>query len=128
MTAAYSASEHRAGAITHLTVSGPVTEQTAVELTRLIDRVLVTGYVTEVIVSLDAVELLDDSGIWALIHGYASAAEHGVTYRVVNAHGQPRYALRSAGIDDVLADSRDIGALLLALLTLPPRRVPRRRH
>ncbi len=51
--------------------------------------------------------------------GYVNAIEYGTTCRVVNAHDHVRKALQATSILEVLADSDDIGSLLLALLALP---------
>jgi hypothetical protein len=51
--------------------------------------------------------------------GYVAAVEHGTAYRVVGAAGAVRGTLRDAGVLDVLADSDDLGALMLSVLRLP---------
>jgi anti-anti-sigma regulatory factor len=77
-------------------------------------------FADEVVVDLDAVRALDTAGVCVLIWAHHAAVEWGSVYRVVNAHGQVHRALLATGMQAVLADSEDIGALLLALLALPP--------
>ena len=51
--------------------------------------------------------------------GYVAAIQHGTSYRVVGAHGSVRHVLQRTGMSDVLADSDDLGALMVAVLLRP---------
>jgi Low affinity iron permease len=62
------------------------------------------------------VSWLDEAGLTALVWGYAAAIDYGSTYRVINSQGRVRRVLRATGTLDVLADSDDLGALLVAVL------------
>jgi hypothetical protein len=53
------------------------------------------------------------------VAGYVTATDYGTTYRVLNAHGSARHTLQTTATIDVLADSNDLGALLLAVLDHP---------
>lgn len=70
-------------------------------------------------VRLDAVSDIDLAGVMALISGYLAAIHHGTSYQVAGARGRVRQVLQALGILDVLADSEDLGALLLALMLRP---------
>jgi anti-anti-sigma factor len=67
-------------------------------------------------VDLAGVSWLDEAGLSALVWGYAAAIDYGSTYRVINSRGDVRHLLRATGILDVLTDSDDLGALLIAVL------------
>lgn len=79
-------------------------------------EVIVVDRPDELIIDLDAVVRLSTAALAALICGYVAAIEYGTSYRVVNAHGEVRQAMQATGILDMLADSDDTRALLLALL------------
>jgi hypothetical protein len=72
----------------------------------------------ELQISLDAVSDLIDPGVLALMSGYVVAIDYGTQYRVMRARNQVRAGLRALGILDALRDSDDLGALLLAVLTV----------
>ncbi len=84
------------------------------------------------LINLDQVTALSSAGIHALLSGYTTALEHGASYRVRYAQGEVRRLLQRTGVLDLLADSDDVGALLLATLAMnapvPPasREDPRR--
>jgi anti-anti-sigma factor len=67
-------------------------------------------------VDLAGVSWLDEAGLTALVWGYAAAIDYGSTFRVINSQGRVRRVLRATGTLDVLADSDDLGALLIAVL------------
>jgi anti-anti-sigma regulatory factor len=71
------------------------------------------------LVDLDAVVALDVAAVTALMAGYAAAVEWGTVYRVQGSHDPVRCVLDDAGVLDVLADSDDLAALLVAVLRLP---------
>lgn len=94
---------------------GPAAEMLRTELVQSIaqdrpDRLLV---------DLDSVSDLDVAGVAALMAGYLAAIDHGVSYQVTRAHGRTREMLHTTGTLDVLADSDDLGALLLAIALRP---------
>jgi len=93
-----------------LSVPGAATIQT------MICQALVDGLPDELIVDLDQVTFLDGDGHQALVAGYVLAGEYGTRYRVVNAYGQVRARMRATETFEVLADSRDLGALMAAVL------------
>jgi anti-anti-sigma regulatory factor len=68
-------------------------------------------------IDLSGVRSLGDSGLYALLWGYTTAIEYGTAYRVTGAHGAALAVLRTTGTLEVLADSDDLGALLLATIT-----------
>jgi anti-anti-sigma factor len=70
----------------------------------------------ELIIDLGAVSCLSGAGLAALVCGYVAAMDYGTWYRVVNAHHDVRDVIEASGMLDMLTDSEDIGALLLALL------------
>jgi anti-anti-sigma regulatory factor len=67
-------------------------------------------------VDLAGVSWLDEAGLSSLVWGYAAAIDYGSTYRVINSRGDVRHLLQATGTVDVLADSDDLGALLIAVL------------
>jgi anti-anti-sigma regulatory factor len=73
----------------------------------------------ELVVDLGRVDILGADGHEVLVSGYVVAVEYGATYRVVNARGQVLAALQAHQTADMLSDSRDLGALVLALLQRP---------
>jgi anti-anti-sigma factor len=83
-------------------------------------EVLVVDRPDVLVIDLGAVCSIGPVGVEVLVLGYAVAIEHGTVYRVVDAHGQVRRVLESAGVLDVLADSEDVGSLVLALLLDSP--------
>jgi anti-anti-sigma regulatory factor len=78
------------------------------------------------LINLQDVSGFSLAGLHALLTGYVTAIDYGTSYRVRHAHGQVRDVLRATGTKEVLADSNDLGALLLAVLALPASRAPRR--
>lgn len=74
----------------------------------------------QLLVNLRGVRSFDVAAVNALLGGYRAAVEFGTTYRVTGAHGQARHVLQRTGTSDVLADSDDLGALILAALLHPP--------
>ncbi|MDT7803931.1 MAG: hypothetical protein QOI78_7364 [Actinomycetota bacterium] len=80
---------------------------------RLADLIVVEG--PEVLlINLAQVTAMSSAGIHALMFGYTTAVDHGTSYRVRHARGEVRRVLQLAGVLDMLADSDDLGALLLA--------------
>jgi anti-anti-sigma factor len=71
------------------------------------------------LIGLDAVSDIDTAGVTALMSGYLAAIGHGTSYHVTGARGRVRRVLQTAGILEVLADSDDLGTLLLALMQRP---------
>jgi anti-anti-sigma factor len=113
------------GGVVHLDLAGEVRGAAdANDLAMLIFDALMLDFADELIIDLDAVGFLDAAGVGALVCGYEAAVECRVVYRVVHAREQPRQALLATGMLEVLADSQDIGAVLLALVTLPDPKLP----
>jgi anti-anti-sigma factor len=108
------------GASVRLELAGDVRGAVAELLTPMIFDAIVADWADELHVDLDAVTYLDSAGVMALVCGYVAAVECGSVYRVVNARGQVLRTLEAIGVMEVLANSEDLGALVLALLTLPP--------
>ncbi|MCU1685936.1 MAG: hypothetical protein JWQ81_6675 [Amycolatopsis sp.] len=76
------------------------------------------------VIDLRHVVALSITGIRTLLTGYLTAIDRGTSYRVLHAHGQARHIMLATGTVDVLADSDDLGALLLAVLALPAPSAP----
>jgi anti-anti-sigma factor len=68
------------------------------------------------LINLDQVTALSSAGIHALMFGYTAAIDHGTSYKVRHARGEVRRVLQLAGVLDMLSDSDDLGALLLATM------------
>jgi anti-anti-sigma regulatory factor len=103
--------------------SGGDLRQTAAGPLRLMLTALVEADPLDaLLVDLDAVVALDVAAVTALMAGYAAAVEWGTVYRVQGSHDPVRCVLDDAGVLDVLdvlADSDDLAALLVAVLRLP---------
>jgi anti-anti-sigma regulatory factor len=109
-----------------LDLRGPlVADPVAGTLQLLIVEVIVAVRPGTFLINLAGVTYLGMTGMQALLTGYITAIDYGTSYRVKRAHGQARRALDAAGILDMLADSDDIGALLLAVSALCPPTAPR---
>ncbi|WP_229070217.1 STAS domain-containing protein [Actinoplanes sp. DH11] len=98
---------------------GDVRSPAAPALGSILVQVVGTGLLDELVVGLHAVSGFDVAAVSALMAGYGAAVEHGTSYRVVGAHGRVRHVLQRTGMSDVLADSDDLGALILAVLLRP---------
>ena len=118
VTFSYTRCEGSQGVI-RLNLAGNLRDTVAEQIRTAIIAAVTVDQPDELLVDLDAVTFLSDTGVTTLMAGYIAAIECGTSYRVVNARDQVRHVLHSAGILDVLADSEDIGSLLLALLTRP---------
>ncbi|WP_439377383.1 STAS domain-containing protein [Amycolatopsis lexingtonensis] len=79
---------------------------------------ILTDHLDLLVINVDQMTALGSAGIHALMSGYITAIEQGTSYRLCNAHGEVRRVLQLTGLLDVLADSDDVGALLLATLAL----------
>ena len=102
-----------------LELVGELGDGTTVALQRMILDVVVDSLPGELLLDLDGVTVLGRDAVIALVSGYAAAIECGVVYRVVNAHRQPLATMQATGTLEVLANSEDIGALLVAVLIRP---------
>nr|CEL17553.1 hypothetical protein [Kibdelosporangium sp. MJ126-NF4]CTQ91221.1 hypothetical protein [Kibdelosporangium sp. MJ126-NF4] len=71
------------------------------------------------LINLRHASALGTAGVHALLSGYATAVDCGTRYRVLHAHGTVRATLQATGTLDLLTDSDDLGALLVAVLILP---------
>jgi hypothetical protein len=116
----FSAAIHHVGeAGLRLDVRGRVLGAAAADLQSLITEAIVARRPDTLMINLHHVTALSVTGVRALLVGYVVAIDHGTSYRVLHAHGQAHYVLQATGTMDVLADSDDLGALILAVLTLP---------
>lgn len=102
-----------------LDVTGAVLGSAAAELRLLITKLTLIDRPNTLLVNLQDVTALGVTGIEALLTGYLTAMDYGTSYQVLRAHGQARDVLQATGIIDMLADSDDLGALLLAVLAFP---------
>ncbi|WP_329064306.1 STAS domain-containing protein [Amycolatopsis sp. NBC_01480] len=100
-------------------VAGCVLGAAAIDLQLLITEVILLERPDTLVINLHDVTALSIAGMHALLTGYATAIDYGTSYRVLHASGQARYVLRATGTLDMLADSDDLGALLLAVLARP---------
>lgn len=102
-----------------LELVGELGDGTAVALQRMILDAIVDCLPDELLLDLDGVTVLGRTAVIALVSGYVAAIERGVVYRVVNAHRQALATMQATGTLDVLANSEDIGALMVAVLARP---------
>ena len=105
--------------VVRLDLLGDLRGSAAPALRSMLVQAVGTDLPDELLVGLDAVSILDVATVSALMAGYVAAVEHGTSYRVVGAHGRVRHVLQRTGMSDVLADSDDLGALMLAVLLHP---------
>jgi anti-anti-sigma regulatory factor len=116
----FCATVHQAGgADLRVDVRGQVLGAAAADLRLLIVDVIVDRLPDSLLINLHQVTALSVAGVRGLVAGYITAIDNGTTYRVLNAHGQARRILQSTATIDVLADSNDLGSLLLAVLGIP---------
>ncbi|WP_414938191.1 hypothetical protein [Amycolatopsis sp. cmx-11-51] len=121
----YSTNVHSSGrASLQLDVLGPVLGPATVSLQKLIIGVIVSNVPETLVINLGRTTALSLAGVNTLLTGYTTAIDYGTNYRVLHAHGPVLDILHSTGTREVLADSNDLGALLLAALlspvTVPP--------
>jgi anti-anti-sigma factor len=90
---------------------------------RLLESIIVERP-DELVIDLDAVTRLSPAAFAALIVGCVTAIDYGTSYRVINAHDNVRRVIEASGTADLLADSDDTGALLLALAVGTSEAVP----
>lgn len=110
------ATDRSNSAAVHIGLTGELDGAAVVQLRRVLLEAIVVDRPDELIIDLDAVVRLSTGALAVLICGYVTAIEYGTSYRVVNAHDEVRHAMQATGTLDMLADSDDTGALLLALL------------
>ena len=70
------------------------------------------------LVDLGAVERIDFEIVISLMAGYNAAVEHGALYQIVGVRDQVRRTLERWQMLDVLTDSDDLGALIVAYCRL----------
>ncbi|GAA4475606.1 STAS domain-containing protein [Phytohabitans houttuyneae] len=117
---AFTGITRRAGdAVIGVDLAGELSGPDVVTLQTMIFEAIIEGSPDELIVDLGGVVFLGADGHRALVSGYVVAVEYGTTYRVVSARDQVLGTLRANQTSEMLADSRDLGALLLALLSRP---------
>ena len=105
--------------VVRLDLVGDLSGSAASSVQLMLVQTVDTDLPDELLVGLHAVSVLDVATVSALLAGYIAAIEHGTSYRVVGAHGRARHILQRTGMSEVLADSDDLGALMLALLLRP---------
>ncbi|HEY3690135.1 MAG TPA: STAS domain-containing protein [Pseudonocardiaceae bacterium] len=112
----FSATIHPVGsAAVRLDVHGQVVGAAVDDLTLLIITTIVGEAPDMLLIDLRHVTALSGNGVRALLTGYATAIDYGTSFHVVHASGTARYSLQLTGTLDLLADSNDLGALLLAV-------------
>lgn len=115
---------HEGGTDMRLDVTGQVMGRAAIDLQVLITKVINGEQPDALVVNLQGVIGLCGSGLHALIAGYLAAIDQGTSYSVVHAQGQARHVLQATGTMEMLTDSNDLGALLLAVLAHPVTNTP----
>jgi anti-anti-sigma regulatory factor len=116
----FSATIHATSAtVLQVDVWGHVLDAAAAELRALIVDAIRTKQPNTLVINLHHTTALGLAGTNALLAGYIAAIDCGTSYRVQHARGPVRDVLQATGTLDVLADSNDLGALLLAVLTAP---------
>ncbi|WP_326948665.1 STAS domain-containing protein [Amycolatopsis sp. NBC_01307] len=108
-------------ATTELDLVGEVLEAASGPLRSQLSDLIVVEGAEVLLISLAQVTAMSSAGVHALMFGYTTAVDHGTSYRVRHACGGVRRVLQLAGVLDVLADSDDLGALLLATMAPRPR-------
>ncbi|NKQ55659.1 hypothetical protein HFP15_22530 [Amycolatopsis sp. K13G38] len=117
---AFSATIHqRSHSERRLDLAGQVLEKDAASLEWLITGVILSEWPDRFEINLEGLREISTPTVNALLTGYVIAIEHGTSYHVLHASGQPRRVLDAAGVIEVLADSDDLGALLEAVVRLP---------
>ncbi|TWJ25142.1 hypothetical protein JD76_05305 [Micromonospora endolithica] len=99
-----------------LRVAGLLGGPDVVMLRAAIVKAVVGDQADELVVDLAGVDRLGVCGHHVLVTGYVVAVDYGAAFRVINARGPVLSELQTNHTFDMLADSRDLGALLLALL------------
>jgi len=99
-----------------LDVAGEIRGAAVAQLELTLLEVIIADFPRELIIDLHAATWLSSTGVNALVTGYTVAIEYGTLYRVINADHDVRHALEVAGVHDLLTNSDDVGALVLALL------------
>jgi len=102
-----------------LDVRGQVLGAAATALEVLIIEAIVVRLPDTFLISLRHATALSIPGVRALLTGYITAVDYGTFYRVLHARGSVHHVLRATGTLEVLADSEDLGALMVARLALP---------
>jgi anti-anti-sigma factor len=102
--------------VIRLDVAGEIRGAAVAQLELSLLAVIIADSPRELVIDLHPATWLSDTGVNALVTGYTVAIEYGTLYRVTNAHHDVRRALQIAGVHDLLTNSDDVGALVLALL------------
>lgn len=102
-----------------LRVAGLLGGPEVVMLQAAIVEAVVGDRADELVVDIAGVDRLGVCGHHVLVTGYVVAVEYGAVFRVINARGAVLAELQAKHTFDMLADSRDLGALLLALVRQP---------
>lgn len=107
-------------AAVRLDLAGEIVGAAVAHVRLMILEAIIIDRPAELVIDLNAVSWLSAPGLAALVCGYVTAVDYGTSYRVVNAHAEVRRTMQATGTLDMLADSDDIAALLLALLFADP--------
>ena len=86
------------GAVIHLRLSGEFGRGARPDLQRAVLGALAGQRSKELVVDLEAMTLIDQEGVEALLVGYVAALRGGHGYRVVNPRRRVRRALKPAGL------------------------------
>jgi anti-anti-sigma factor len=115
--------EHGDGSAVRLDLAGDLHGCATAQLRLRLVETIIIERPDELIIDLGALNGLSSAGLAALICGYVAAIDYGTSYRVVNARHDVRRVIEESGTLDMLADSDDVGSLLLALLLIDGSRI-----
>ncbi len=114
---AFSTSIHRddGGTYVHMSLAGDVVGHDSESLRRLISQTIHRVRPLTLVIDIRDVAVIDDPGMIALIDGYTTAIDYGTSFRVTHARGRASDTLSATGVLEMLKNSDDIGALILAV-------------
>jgi anti-anti-sigma factor len=103
MTSEFGVGKHDEGdGVARLVLHGEIDADVSEAVTTIITNAARQDGVTALVIDLDDVPLLAAAGLRALIEGHATAVQHGLPYRVVNARGIALGVIEAAGLLDLL--------------------------
>ena len=103
---AFSYTIDRHGQRVRLALAGEVDISVADEIRHAAHRLLSVPATRCLEVDLDALTLLDSSGILALVNAYRAAADRGCAFAVTNARGVVKAVLKTTGVFDILTHAQ----------------------
>jgi anti-anti-sigma regulatory factor len=106
-------------AVVVLRVAGLLGGPEVATLQAAIVEAVVGDHADELVIDLAGVDRLGVCGHLVLVTSYVVAVEYGAAFRVISARGPVLAELRANHTFDMLADSGDLGALLLAVVRRP---------